>query len=101
MAGLYSHTTRVSGITLTAAIYNADHQNHIDNHVPLQMDDYSTDNTQMQIQADPYPLSVTSRPTTIAGELERIRFQLAVLQGTENWYEDGAFGTVRISSFYL
>jgi hypothetical protein len=90
MAGLYSHTTRVSGTTLTAAIYNADHQNHIDNHVPLMVDDYSTDDTQMQIQTDPYPSSATSRPTTIAGELARIRYQIQQIIGgnTTYWYED-------------
>ena len=31
MATINPHTTRATGIVLTAAIYNTDHQNHITN----------------------------------------------------------------------
>ena len=88
MAGLYSHTTRSSGTTLTASIYNTDHQNHINNHVPDQMDDYSTDDAEMRVQTDPFPSSATSRATHLAGELERLRYQLDLVIGKTYWYED-------------
>tara|TARA_Y100000310_G_C20664605_1_gene806773 strand:- start:955 stop:1326 length:372 start_codon:yes stop_codon:yes gene_type:complete len=88
MAGLYSHTTRASGLTLTANIYNADHQNHIDNHDPEQIDDYSPDNATFQTMTDPYPTSSESLPTTLAGELERIRYQLDQIIGGSQWYHD-------------
>lgn len=86
-AGLYSHNTRATGLTLTAAIYNTDHQNHIDNHNTEQVDDYSTNVGQMQTQTDPGENGSESQATTLAGELERLRFILAEMKGTQYWYE--------------
>lgn len=87
MTGLYSHTTRASGLILTAAIYNADHQNHIDNHVPDQMDDYSSSVSQMRTQTDPGESGSESQATSLAGEIERIRFIIAEITGNTYWYE--------------
>ena len=88
MAGLWSHTTRATGLVLTAAIYNADHQNHIDNGIPAQHDDYSTNAAQMQSTVDPYPSAAESLATTTAGELERLRYVLKQLGGESQWYID-------------
>ena len=88
MGGLYTHTTRAPGTILTAAIYNTDHQNHIDNLIPSMIDDQSANLAAMQSQVDPYPGGAASLSTSLAGELERIRYQLAQIQGTTNWYED-------------
>lgn len=87
MAALYSHTTRASGLTLTANIYNSDHQNHIDNGVPLQQDDYSSNVAQMKVATDPGEVGSESLATTQAGELERLRFAIRELKGTDQWYE--------------
>lgn len=86
-AGLYSHTTRSTGTTLTAAIYNTDHQNHINNHIPEQMDDYSESVAEMQTQADPGENGSESQATSLAGELDRLRFILAEMKGTQYWYQ--------------
>ena len=88
MAGLYSHTTRAAGITLTANIYNTDHQNHIDNHITTQMDDYSSSVAQMQTVTDPYPAASESQATSLAGELERLRYQIKEILGEAQWYID-------------
>ena len=90
MAGLYSKTTRASGITLTANIYNTDHQNHIDNHDPEQMDDYSPDAATMKTSTDPGDVGSESLATTMAGEIERIRFVLDAIIGGAEWYTDPA-----------
>jgi hypothetical protein len=87
MAGLYSHTTRADGITLTAAIYNADHQNHIDNHIPSQMDDQSSNAAAMKVTVDPGEVGTESLATTLQGELERLRFAIGEIKGTAQWYE--------------
>lgn len=87
MSGLYSHTTRSSGTTLTASIYNSDHQNHIDNHIPEQIDDYSVDVTEMRVTTDPGESGTESRPTSLAGEIERLRFIIAEITGKTQWYE--------------
>lgn len=86
MPGLYTHTTRATGTILTAAIYNTDHQNHIDNQTPAATDDYSVNESQMQNNTDPYPGGVVSLPTSLAGEIERIRHIISRIHGGVPWY---------------
>ena len=87
-SGLYSHTTRASGLTLTANIYNSDHQNHIDNHNTTQIDDYSSNVAEMKTTTDPYPSGSESQSTSLAGELSRIRFLIKQITGQAQWYID-------------
>jgi hypothetical protein len=87
MAGNYTHTTRADGIILTAAIYNADHQNHVDNFTPTGLDDYSVDVAQMRTQTDPGASGSESMATSIAGEIARIRYVLARLIDKTYWYD--------------
>lgn len=102
MAALYSHTTRADGLTLTAAIYNADHQNHIDNGIPAQFDDYSATDAQAQTQTDPYPSSALSKATSLAGELERLRYVIAQITGNTYWYEDTGYDQMVLGAeFYM
>ena len=88
MPGNYSHTPRTG--TLGSAAYNADHQNHIDNHTPTGCDDYSSNIGQMQSSVDPGELGSESLPTSLAGELERLRFALKETKGTTHWYQTPA-----------
>lgn len=90
MPALYSHTTRATGTVLTATIYNGDHQNHIDNGVPGQLDDYSNTVGQMQTATDPGGVGSESLATSLAGELERIRFILKRIQNGAQWYGGGS-----------
>lgn len=88
MAALYSHTTRADGLVLTALIYNADHQNHINNGVPAQLDDYSANVVEMQMTTDPgESVGAPSQATSLAGELERLRYKVAQLTGQLYWYQ--------------
>lgn len=92
MPALYSHTTRTTGTILTATIYNSDHQNHIDNGVPAQLDDYSVSVSQMQTNTDPGEVGTESQATSLAGEIERLRFAIKELKDRVNgaavaqWY---------------
>ena len=103
MAGSYTHTTRADGTTLTAAIYNADHQNHITNAVPDKHDDWSSDVTQMRQETDPGESGTESLATNLAGELQRLRYAITECKGTTYWYEtpdqnlNGITGTDLIS----
>jgi microcystin-dependent protein len=93
MPGNYSHTNRATGTVLTANIYNTDHQNHIDNDTPSMMDDYSANTTQMQSVIDPGESGSESLATSLAGEIERLRFAILEIKqtmGVSNpsyWYE--------------
>lgn len=86
-SGLYSHTTRGVGTVLTAAIYNADHVNHITNHNPLQMGGYSDSVAEMQNAVNPGSLGSESLATSMAEELARLRFVIARITGETHWYE--------------
>lgn len=90
MAALYNHTTRAPGTILTANIYNTDHQNHIDNGVPDQFDDYSASVAQMQSTVDPGEVGSESQATTLAGELQRLRFIIAEITAETQWYTSPA-----------
>ncbi len=86
MVALYSHTTRATGTTLTASIYNSDHQNHIDNGIPTQQDDFSKNVTEMQSTVDPGEVGSESLATAQSGEFERLRAILKEMKGTAQWY---------------
>ncbi len=93
MGGNYTITTRSTGTVLTAAIYNADHQNHVDNQTPQGTDDYSANVAQMQTATDPGESGTESLATSTAGELERLRFALQEIKSYlsinagSNWYQ--------------
>ncbi len=91
MPGLYSHTTRAAGTILTANIYNSDHQNHITNHTPQQMDDYSSSVAESQIATDPGEVGSENLATSLSGELARIRFALKEISGGTQWYSSPPF----------
>lgn len=80
--------TVISGQTITAALWNNEFENIDTNFTPAGMDDYSTNDAQMQTQTDPYPAAATSRPTSLQGEIERLRYQLAAILGETYWYID-------------
>lgn len=58
----------------------------VTNMTPSCMDDYSVDTNQFRSTVDPYPGSVASLPTSLAGELERIRYILKTITGWTQWY---------------
>ena len=50
------------------------------------VDDYSSSTSQMRATANPYPGSAESLATSLAGEIERLRYQLNALVGKAYWY---------------
>lgn len=72
---------------ITSAGWIAEFENIDTLFTPSGLDDYSVSDAQMQIQTAPYPGSVLSKPTSTAGELERIRYQIAQIIGEDFWYK--------------
>ena len=68
--------TWTEGETLTAADLNGEIDNIHTNLTPTGVDDHSVNTVQMQATADPYPAGAESPATSLAGELERIRYLL-------------------------
>lgn len=83
--GGYTHITRASGTILTAAIYNNDHQNHITNQNPLMTGAYSDTLAQFQLVVDPGPIGSENLPNSLAGEIERLRWQIRAITGEAQW----------------
>lgn len=88
--------TVIPGQTITASLWNNEFENIDTNFIPAGMDDASGTDTEMRDTEDPYPASATSRPTSLLGELKRIRYILAQLSGETYWYIDPVVG---ISTF--
>lgn len=82
------------GEILFSSDLNPEFDNIINNLDPSGVGDYSATVTQMRSTADPYPGSAESQPTSLAGELERIRYQILYLKkamqasSATYWYED-------------
>jgi len=104
MGASYSHVTRAAGTTLTATIYNGDHQNHIDNMKPSVIDDYSSNAAEFQTVTDP----AGALSTTLAGELERLRYRIKQLGRYLNvdtdptyWYTTQTYPVIRVPHVHL
>ena len=88
------YKTWVNGETLTAADLNNSFQVIPNTNIPEDTDDYSANTAEMQTTTDPYPSSVASLATNLAGEVERLRYQILqinkAIKGSTvtNWYED-------------
>ncbi len=81
--------TVIPGQLITAALWNNEFNNISTNLNPSGLDGYSDTDTQMQIQTNPYPGSVTSHATSLGGEIERIRYQISQILGATTpafWY---------------
>jgi len=94
----FSRTKTWIAETLTAADLNAEFDNILNNLIPAGLDDESASDAAMQAVADPYPGSAISKPTSLTGELQRIRYQLNALVGGTYWYED-ALGAANLKRF--
>lgn len=55
---------------------------------PSKIDDYSTNATQMQTTTDPGDVGSESLPTSLQGEIERLRFKIKQIVGGAQWYSD-------------
>ena len=91
MGGTWSYPkTWIDLENLTNEDLNAQFQAVLDNFQPSGMDDYSSDVAQMQLQTSPGDLGSESLPVSLAGEIERIRFQIAAIIGQPYWYQKPA-----------
>lgn len=86
MPGNYSIHTRDIGELLTAAKYVGDHTVHRDNMTPFGVDDYSLSAPQMRATIDPGETGGEILPTSLAGELERLRFAILEMKHGPFWY---------------
>lgn len=87
MGATFSRLKNWTAEILTYADLNAEIDNILNNLTPGGADDYSTNTTQMRISTDPGEDGTESLATSLAGEIERIRFAIEEMKGTTYWYE--------------
>ena len=78
--------TWVSNEVLTASDLNAEFNNLLNNTIPASIEDYSADVSTMQSTADPGGVGTESLPTTLAGELTRLRYVIKRIINQAQWY---------------
>jgi len=99
MPALYSITTRASGTTLTANIYNTDHQNHVNNGDAEHLGGYSDSTSQMQATTDPGNVGSESLASSISDEIERLRYVIKALSGNDQWYQPTVANLVAVAMY--
>lgn len=88
MGAIFSRVkTWTTNEDVQASDLNAEFDNILDNLIPAQLDDYSTNTAAMQATTDPGESGTESLATTLAGEIERLRFAIGEIKGTSQWYE--------------
>jgi hypothetical protein len=76
-----------TGDTVTAGDLNSSFTTAaVTNSTPQCVDDYSSTVSQMQTATDPYASGTESQATSLAGELERLRFMFKQIFGLTQWY---------------
>lgn len=85
-----AYKTWTSGEILTAADLNNTVTTINNSNQTEDIDDYSTNATEMRVNTDPYPAAAESLPTSLSGELERIRYIIKQITGKSQWYVDAA-----------
>jgi hypothetical protein len=87
MGGTWSRIKSwATGETLTASDLNAEFNNVISNATPTGTDDHSSTTGQMDTTSDPYPGSSQTQATSLAGELEQLRYVIDEMHGGAKWY---------------
>jgi hypothetical protein len=79
--------TWVSTEDVTYSDLNAEFDNILNNLTAANVDDFSANVAQMQSTADPGEVATESLPTSVAGEIQRIRHILKEITGKTYWYQ--------------
>lgn len=74
--------------TLTDSDLNAEFDNILNNLTPAGIDDESASDAAAQAVTDPYPAAALSKPTSLQGELQRLRYLIKQITGEAYWYID-------------
>ena len=88
MGALFSRVkTWVSTEDVTFSDLNAEFDNILNNLSAANVDDFSASVSQMQSSTDPGEVGTESLATSIAGEIQRLRFLVREITGEDEWYE--------------
>jgi hypothetical protein len=83
---------------VTASDLNEEFDNIIDGLTMANVDDYSSSVPQFQITEDPGEVGTESRPTSLQGEVTRLRKMIAEITGEDEWYESPVSSILGLSN---
>ena len=86
MPGNYTHEERAIGLVLTAAIYNADHVQHVNNRTPDGLASPSPTVLDFHLTQDPGTAGNEILPETLEEELRIMRWCLQKISGASQWH---------------
>lgn len=88
---------------LDYAALNAEFDNILNNLIPSGIGGYSNNLAQMRMTTDPFPGDNPSFATSLAGEIERLRYQIQAILGTDAdyWYENPTVTLSQITDLIL
>lgn len=89
--------TWVSNEVLTASDLNSEFNNLLNNTIPASIEDYSADVATMQSTTDPGGVGSESLATTLAGEIQRLRYKIKQGFGGAQWYSAPSIPTTSIA----
>jgi hypothetical protein len=89
--------TWVSNEVLTASDLNGEINNLLTNTKPESIEDYSADVSTMQSTTSPGGVGTESLATTLAGEIQRLRYKIKEIIGGAQWYSAVAIPTANIA----
>lgn len=98
MGATFSRLKNWIAETLTYADLNAEIDNILTYFTPSGMDDYSTNATQMRLSTDPGEVGTESLATSLAGEIERLRFMILEITGETYWYESSPYSLATLGT---
>ena len=77
---------------------NAEFDNILNNLTAANVDDFSASVSQMQSTVDPGEVGTESLATSVAGEIQRLRFLIAEITGEDEWYESPVSSLLGLSN---
>lgn len=100
MGATFSRLKNWISEALSSTDLNAEIDNILNNLGPAGVDDYSTNAAQMRLTSDPGESGSESLATSLAGEIERLRFALKEIKGSNvtYWYETPSTSLSDLSS---
>ncbi len=89
MGATFSRVKNWTAEVLSSTDLNAEIDNILNNLGPAGVDDYSTNAAQMKLQTDPGAQGTESLATALSGEIERLRYVIQRIIGSDvtYWYE--------------
>lgn len=99
MSAKYTHTIRPKNTVITKAIYDEDHQNHIDHGEAVYLDSISQNSSQLKSLLSPGDEGSEELGVSIEHDLQQLRYVIQQIRQTVQWYTSNKTRTVSLPTY--